>query len=65
MADPRDIDPRRSTTPRKLLPHVIEHRPPRRQRVFVRLEWGLTLRETRRSRHESDVVVASPNRHKV
>jgi hypothetical protein len=65
MADPRDIDPGRSTTPRRLYPHVIEHCPPGRQRIFVRLEWGLTLRETRRSRHESDVVVASANRHKV
>jgi hypothetical protein len=65
MADPRDIDPGRSTTPRRLYPPVIERRPPRRQRVVVRLERGLTLRETRRSRHESDVVAASANRHKV
>jgi hypothetical protein len=40
MADPRDIDLGRSTSPRRLYPHVIEHCPPGRQRGFVRLEWG-------------------------
>jgi hypothetical protein len=65
MADPRHMDLRKDTTHRKLLPPVIEHRHARQQCVSVRLEWGLTLRETRRFRHESDVVVASANRHKV
>jgi hypothetical protein len=65
MADPRRMDLRKDMTHRKLRPHVIEHRPRRQHRVFVRLEWGLTLRETRRSRHESDIGVASTNRHEV
>jgi hypothetical protein len=65
MADPRETDLGRSTTPRRLYPHVIEHRPPRRQRVSVRLEGGVDAPRNQTIEARSDVIVASTNRHKV